>query len=70
MPSLVRGRPRLARKATCGSIEISVRSARVSRGLPDSLRHVGNREALSEIAPCNNVRAQFLRSEVDRETNE
>jgi hypothetical protein len=46
MASLVKGRPRLARKATCGSIEVSVWSARVSRGLPDSLRHVGNRGTL------------------------
>jgi hypothetical protein len=48
MPSLVKGRPRLARKAVAALSGMSVWSARVSRGLPDSLRHVGNREALAE----------------------
>jgi hypothetical protein len=50
MPPLVKGRPRLARKAVSALLEMSSRSARVSRGLPDSLRHVGNREALHDSA--------------------
>jgi hypothetical protein len=51
MPTLVLAEARLARKYNLLSIELNNWSARVSRVSADSLRHVGNREALcgSEI---------------------